>query len=245
MTEKQILFWIFVGIFTITAAITLLGITGVIKGIKDKYLNSLFTALILEVVAAVVLVFQGFDFTDSPEAMIQEAGLHSQMNASQLEPRAFIIERLRRGGNGSMRSARADSLEEVLREREEELATFREEMSEFDRSFYMKILRLRRLMKDKYGGFINIAFRETEKEDVYQLLVDIFGEIGRIEKPAKVWEDEARTVTDKKEVRKIYRRLRKDYGRPTDGDHRLYITEYDTIIMMREYLNAIQPVREG
>ena len=59
---KEALFWIFIAIFSLTAIITLLGITGVIKTIKDNYLNALFTALILEVIAAVVLLFQNTDF---------------------------------------------------------------------------------------------------------------------------------------------------------------------------------------
>ena len=59
--EQHILFWIFIGIFAISAAITLLGITNVLK-IRDKYLNALFTALILEVVAVVLLLFKNSDY---------------------------------------------------------------------------------------------------------------------------------------------------------------------------------------
>ncbi len=51
------LFIVFLSIFCITAAITLLGITNVIKGIDKKYLNALFAALILEVVASIIFMF--------------------------------------------------------------------------------------------------------------------------------------------------------------------------------------------
>lgn len=52
-----VLFYSFIAIFIATAIITLLGITGKIK-VAKRYLNPLFTGLILEVVAAVVLLFR-------------------------------------------------------------------------------------------------------------------------------------------------------------------------------------------
>lgn len=51
------LFIVFLLIFIATAIITLLGITNVIKNIKDKFLTALFTALILEVVASIIFMF--------------------------------------------------------------------------------------------------------------------------------------------------------------------------------------------
>jgi len=98
--EKQTLFWLFVGIFAVTAVITLLGITGVIKTIKEKYLNTLFTALILEVIAAVFLIFQGLDFAENPvnlSAIIVNSGrigshlLLSFLFLSLKQPGNFLI----------------------------------------------------------------------------------------------------------------------------------------------------------
>jgi hypothetical protein len=58
---KLTLFFIFTSIFTATAAITLLGVVKKIA-IESKYLNVLFTALLLEVTAAVITLFKGTDF---------------------------------------------------------------------------------------------------------------------------------------------------------------------------------------
>lgn len=58
---KLTLFFVFIAIFTATAAITLLGVVKKIR-IQSKYLNVLFSALLLEVAAAVVTLFKGTDF---------------------------------------------------------------------------------------------------------------------------------------------------------------------------------------
>jgi hypothetical protein len=49
--NQDVIFWVFIAIFSVTAVITLLGITNVIK---VKYLKWFVTGLILEVVALVI-----------------------------------------------------------------------------------------------------------------------------------------------------------------------------------------------
>ncbi len=61
MIMKWILFGTFISIFIATAAITLLGVINKLQ-VKDGYLNVLFTALILEVVVAVVGMYNGATF---------------------------------------------------------------------------------------------------------------------------------------------------------------------------------------
>ena len=63
---KQHLFYTFLGIFIVTAIVTLLGITKVII-IDDKYLTPLFTALIIELVGTVIAMYRGVNFFDENE----------------------------------------------------------------------------------------------------------------------------------------------------------------------------------
>src|ERR1041385_251823 len=58
---RSVLFVTFIAIFVATAAITLLGIMDVIA-IRDGYLKTLFTALILETVGAVITLFKSTSF---------------------------------------------------------------------------------------------------------------------------------------------------------------------------------------
>ena len=59
--RKNVLFFTFIGIFLATAIVTLLGITEQIS-INEKYLNGLFAALLLEVVAVIIGLFKKADF---------------------------------------------------------------------------------------------------------------------------------------------------------------------------------------
>ena len=58
---KTILFIVFILVFVFTAAITLLGILGVIQ-IEKTYLNTLFAALIVELIGAVMALYRSADF---------------------------------------------------------------------------------------------------------------------------------------------------------------------------------------
>jgi hypothetical protein len=82
----KVLFIVFISIFTITAIITLLGITNLIKGIREKYLTPLFTALILEVIASVVLLFKNQDFSNNktiPDILYQKSSIIQSASINQ------------------------------------------------------------------------------------------------------------------------------------------------------------------
>jgi hypothetical protein len=53
----KVLFFVFVGIFSLTAIITLLGITDHVD-IKEGYLNKLFYSLVVEVIGGIVALFK-------------------------------------------------------------------------------------------------------------------------------------------------------------------------------------------
>ncbi len=68
--QFQTLFIIFVAIFVISAVLVFLGITRVIH-IDKKYLNALFYALIIEVIAAIIYLF--YLYSDDPMLRLEEA----------------------------------------------------------------------------------------------------------------------------------------------------------------------------
>ncbi|HMQ49479.1 MAG TPA: hypothetical protein PKA00_18525 [Saprospiraceae bacterium] len=245
MTEQKALFWIFVAIFTVTAVITLLGITGVLKNIKEKYLNALFTALILEVIAAVIVVFRGFDFNSTPvnngpdlSQIISKAGLASSLSPEE-DKENFILTQMKAGLELPQLKKQLDSLVQVLKTKEEALQQLQSEYDELDKSFYSKIIRLRQHIH-QYDGFVNIAFQENEKEEVYVLLASILETLGRATNDSPVYQDEARTQVNKAAVKKTYIAFREEYGKLTESKDYIYVTEYDTIQMIHAYLKILQ-----
>ncbi len=247
---QLVLFWIFVAIFSATAIITLLGITNVIN-IKANFLNALFTALILEVVAAVIIVFQSFDFNEKPATdlneIIAEANLTGQMLPRQT-PEAFILTKLNETKDlpvlnnqlGSV-TQELDSLMEVLKNCQGQSEKIKEDLDELEKDFYIRIKRLRDFINE-YDGVINIAFQETEKVEVYQLLVDIFKELEMVTNKTPIYKDENNQEIDFNVVKNMYRKFKRDVGDKVKDKNYIYITEFDTILMIRKYLSIRAPV---
>lgn len=246
---KETLFWIFITIFSLTAIITLLGITGVIKTIKEHYLNALFTALILEVIAAVVLLFQSANFLspnteEGPclEEVINRAGLTAKVSDAA-DPSDFLVEQLKRlplldQSNGSVQQLTTQLKEQdsIMAVQKAEIKELETELQQLGQQFYTKITRLRNFIS-QYGGFINLAWRAEEKVEVYRLLIEIFGDMGLIQNEAKLYLDEDRSQINYQAVQKIYKDYKADLKQPVDGGTKIYVGEYDTILFIRAYLN--------
>lgn len=246
---KDALFWIFLAIFSVTAIITLLGITGVIKTIKENYLNALFTALIIEVVAAVVLLFQNTDFLGVPaeegpclEEVINRSGLAAKASLAA-DPSDFLVEQLKRlpvldQNNGASRalSVKLEERDSALHAARAEIEALEAELQQLGQQFYTKITRLRNFFS-QYGGFINLAWRAEEKVEVYRLLIEIFGDMGLIEQESTLYLDGNRSKIDYQAVRDIYKAYKKDLQQPVEGKTKVYVGEYDTILFIRTYLN--------
>ena len=232
---KLTLFWLFVSIFAVTALITLLGITGVIKTIKDRYLNALFTALILEVIAAVFLVFQGFNFEESTlnlGAMISQSGLEPPVEEDEREK--FVIDKLAQTLEFERIKEENATLKLQLSGKLAELDKIRADFDQFDQSFYANITRLDNAMDNYFGRSINIGFEPEKKEAVYVLLVEIFGELGAIRDGDAVFSEDNKV--NKLLVRKIYTGFRQSYGREVLNETSVYIDEFDMSQMVKSYL---------
>ena len=246
---KEALFWIFIAIFSLTAIITLLGITGVIKTIKDNYLNALFTALILEVIAAVVLLFQNTDFltgseSDGPclEEVITRSGLSEQASEAA-DPSDFLVEQLKRlaildqdSGNQQSLAAQLQERDSLLKVAQTEVQQLESELQELGQQFFTKITRLRNYIS-QFGGFINLAWRADQKVSVYKLLIEIFGDMGLIREEADLYVDTARTKINYKAVQDIYMNYKASLDQAEEGETKIYVGEYDTILFIRTYLN--------
>jgi hypothetical protein len=247
---KEALFWIFIIIFSLTAIITLLGITGVIKTIKENYLNALFTALILEVVAAVVLLFQNTNFLaglppDNSlclEEVITRSGLTAQAGQA-VDPTDFLVEQLKRlsdldasSGDQALLTAQLQERDSLLEVADAEIEALETELKQLGQQFYTKITKLRNFIS-QYGGFINLAWRAEEKIQVYRLLIEIFGDMGLIQDEETLYLDGDRSKINYTAVHKIYKAYKADLQQPVESDTKIYVGEYDTILFIRTYLN--------
>jgi len=233
--RETLLFWIFVAIFSVTAVITLLGITGAIKTIKEKYLNALFTALILEVVAAVVLLFREVDLNEDStfcyEEILAQAGIESEdQNAKQV-----ILAALQTNKNAPQLAA----LQEELENTRDSLSEVQQILDDRDEDFYGKIRRLRELIEDNRDDWINIAYRESEKEEVYRILIFIFESLGEVSDETPIYSDPEKRVINKRTVQTLYANYKKkrQIWRPDENENQIYIFKSDTVVMLKDYLD--------
>ena len=140
-TKTTILFYIFTAIFSITAIITFLGITKKIT-IKNNYLNALFTAVILEVVAATIISYRQIDFTCKTDEIINDLTKNiSEINENlSTDKKVFKLESLILSYQNSKTK---------IKELERQLTTCKDSMSlsdltisRLDKVFYSNVIKL-------------------------------------------------------------------------------------------------------
>lgn len=247
--QELTLFWVFIAIFSITAIVTLLGITGVIKTIKERYLNALFGALILEVVAAVVLLFQQVSFEPAEdggpglEAVVERAGLVDLLpDGEDLDD--FLVDRLRLGDEQGDLQVLCDSLrQEVLNaqgslaEKEQQIERLEADFGRINQKFYAKISRLHDLIPT-FGRTINLAWglENGRKDEVFRLLIDVFGELGMIRDQQNL--RRADGGIHYAAVRDVYLRYRKKWNFPPFEDAGVYLDEADVVHFLQTYLKV-------
>jgi hypothetical protein len=240
MVEKTVLFWTFIGIFSLTAVVTLLGITGVLKSIKERYLNVLFTSLILEVVAAVLILFKSTDFTSEHQAdyssLIQKAGYSPTMAGDDQE--SFILSKLTESKTNASAKQQKDSIANLLEQAKQSLAACEGEVSQLDKSFFTKITRLRKLMYD-YGGFITLNYQESGKKEVYPLVASIFETLQMVASEKDLYSENGEVIND--EVKRLYNQYKRSYiNLPENKVQQYYIIfQSDIAKILRDYLNLI------
>ncbi len=222
----QVLFWIFIVIFSVTAIITLLGITGVIKTIKDKYLNALFTALIIEVVGAVIGAFKSIDLEQTvkiPDKIFNE---------TRLEPSGNLTEDVHNITEAINNADKVSELTEQIKQLEQSLNECKGSLNELDKDFYSYIIKLRNAMNAYPERSINIAYQPEKKQKEYELLKQIFIILDEF--------DNAENITQE-DIRKEWLEFKTRHGRVNENPN--HILEYDITLLVRDFLNKFYPLQ--
>lgn len=241
MEKFDIIFYIFIIIFSITAIITFLGITNIIKTIRTRYLNALFAALVLEVVAAVIFTYKQIDFSckeDERIAYLCEDVLEINPNDDNEKKVRFLKTLI-----DSQKSA-VSQVEIINRELQQcrgDLERAGTDLDRLDRVFYSNVIKLRLVADTIRGNTINLIWEQDKKQVVYDLLWEIFKELGYL------------SPNDRKSVDYIINKYI-DFTRQNGiQDKRLFtndagqftqilIDEYATTIFLRKYLNLKYPL---
>ena len=232
--EIKSIVWIFITIFSITAIITLLGITNVIKGIREKYLDKLFYTLVVEVVIAVIAVFQGIDFKDESiklQAVLQRAEVQKEFT-TEAKQADFLVEQLKE-------SLRIPELEVQIKKvqtqntgLENKLDSCSLNLSQIEKSFYSKISKLRDMI-GHYSGSINLNYKAEEKREVFKTLESVFEILGYLKN------GDSENISA---LQNLYKQFEKRHGMYNRGE--LIVTEFETTLLIREYLNKFYPIKK-
>ena len=167
-----VLFFLFLAIFAATAVVTLLGITKRLS-IEEKYLKPLFTALILEVVGAVIVLFVAADFFGhTAEEFIER--LPSELQAETEVETANGIRDL---------VSQLSNMKKESRLKEMRITQLEEVVSEYEEVKGHVLLLCAQLNLDiakSAGGFINLTFNEEEKGEVAIRIHEALTAVGAI-----------------------------------------------------------------
>lgn len=246
--QLNIVFYVFLAIFSITAILTLLGITGVIKSIQPKHLNALFAGLILEVVAAVIFTYKQIDFSCQTEEIIDRLGMKvtNWPVEAELDQKVIKLEEILI--NGRTCNSESHKLKEVSDQLKTDLADCKEsqsstntELTTLDKVFYSNVIKLRIIAEKFRGRTINLIWDQPNKLEVYRILGQIFLDLGYVGPDDK--------LTDNYIIAK-YIKFANDSGwdyllkKNENGDYnQVLLDEYATTIFLRKYLNQKYPLK--
>lgn len=227
MQTTMILFYVFIVIFAITAIITLLGITNVLKDIKDKYLNALFGALILEVVSAVVVMFNSADFKAN-KAIPQEFYDQSSVTASESFERDIVTftdliikgessDGLVKQGNHKIQGLEAD-IDSLTIQLQKAAGT----ISSNANNFYAYIQQLENYRKSASYGTINLRNPNID-QGILKIIEKIMISNGRLENSGNT----------QKEIITAFEKFKHDNNR-TNTSYKVYLQ--DVPLFVKEFL---------
>jgi len=77
------------------------------------------------------------------------------------------------------------------------------------------------LTKTYLGGNINLGFEPDKKEEVYQLLISIFNELGEFRDGDAIYKED-KTI-NKEVIRELYAKFRESYGRLVEAFDNIYL----------------------
>ena len=195
-------------------------------------MNALFTALILEVIAAIILVFNGADLNGENltfAGIIEDAQIDRSF-PDENSCKTFVMGSLRDAIRVPVLDTELDSLRKENADLGELLETCQGDLTEMDNSFYSKVFKLRNMIT-KWGGSINLDFEESKKGEVFDILEEIFGILGRL--------TDSEEITNKV-IKREYNQFEVRNGRYEENE--VIISEFETTLLIREYLNKFHPI---
>ena len=205
MDKESALFYVVLLLFAVTGIVTILGLVQKVS-IEKKYLNALFGALILELIAAVLYLFSNTDFfareADADTLALPRAELpasHAQISPAEL----VALLQTQEGERARLQKLEAelanlrDTLERqvppyddvtlALDARIREINTLREQIDEdraaqqsFNRlkeNFLVRMAELNSRISE-IGASINLEYRPEQKREIAGMLQAAFKEIG-------------------------------------------------------------------
>ena len=180
---QQALFYTILSIFIATAVLTLLGISKKIE-IEDKYLNGLYKALLLELVAAVLYLFASTDFFNQSGNTKDLLNTESSECIEKLEECSQIKSILSaQNPSYEVLLTQVDDLEKELKSLQENNDTSKElkkRLAKLEKSFFVKMAHLNSEIAD-WGMSINFTWEPDKKRAIARKLQDAFKEIGFLE----------------------------------------------------------------
>lgn len=247
--QLNIVFYVFIGIFSITAILTFLGITGVIKSIQPKHLNALFVGLILEVVSAVIFTYKQIDFSCQTENILDRLGerVEGWPTESELSQKVTKLEEaLLDGQKSTLEVIRlvhdGDQLKTMLDSCEMSQSNTNTELTTLDKVFYSNVIKLRMISEKFRGRTINLIWDTSNKGEVYQILGQIFLDLGYVNPNDELSDDYiiAKYIKFAHESGWEYL-LKKNEG---GAYNQVLLDEYATTIFLRKYLNQRYPLKK-
>lgn len=205
MDRESALFYLVLLLFAATGIVTLLGLVQKVS-IEKKYLNALFSALILELVAAVIYLFSNTDFfaprPDAEQLALQRAQLPAEYR--EITPRQMLalledyaaqrdaLERMQREleSLGDTFASQVPPYEDVslaldesirlidaLQADLESLQVERRGEAQFRQNFLVRMAELNARIS-AVGASINLIYRPQEKREIAAMLQSAFKQIG-------------------------------------------------------------------
>lgn len=188
-------------LFFATGVVTLLGIVKRLE-IERKYLNVLFSAFLLELVAAVLLLFNSTDFYSEPAITAEQEqklmvladlfpgksaeDVRQQLQALQLE-RDDASKQLEYQQAAEEAERQIALLKESLEQKQDQIKWLKAELnarseavvklSRLERQFLVRVAELNSKISE-WGSSINFRWQPNDKREVALMLQEAFKEIG-------------------------------------------------------------------
>ena len=232
--KESILFYVVVSIFAVTAVVTILGLIQKVS-IEKQYLNKLFTALILELVATVIYMAANMDI--SSQANIQDHD-PSEQSISQIEDSAvkqFILT-LPLDIQGSVTDVREKlskkydgfSASQVqLKLAEEKIISLEKQSADKD-GFLNKVSELENI-RLKLDNTINLEHNMSRKHNVYLLIQKLLQRIGHYQ---------GENDGDAVKTQEALKNYKMSVGLEDDR-YLMTVTQQTIIFIVRDYANTL------